>query len=230
MLARQVLLLVLVLAAPASLAQSVEPDALLRSVAEELIGKIKLDRELQRGEPAGADTLADSSILPLFDFDRMARLAVARNWHLATLEQQSVITDEFRTLLVRTYATALARFRGEPVVFKQLRPAPPGTNVTVRSELRQPGKERMTLDYEMDKTAAGWRIYNVKLADVCLISNYRDVFAEKVRDGGVDGLIKFLVDKNREGGSRFKSIAPSVWEQSRVLYAILQNAIRSGLH
>lgn len=230
MVARHVLLLVLALAAPASLAQSVAPDALLRSVADELIGKIKLDQELQRGDTAGADTLVESSIVPLFDFDRMTRLAVARNWNLATLEQQSVITDEFRTLLVRTYTTALAHYRGEPVVFKQLRPGSPGTNVTVRSEVKQPGKERMTLDYEMDKTAAGWRIYNVKLADVCLISNYRDVFAEKVRDGGVDGLIKFLVDKNREGGSRFNSIEPSVWEQSRVLYAILQNAIRSGLH
>ncbi|MBE0627326.1 MAG: ABC transporter substrate-binding protein [Burkholderiales bacterium] len=230
MVARRVLLLVLALAAPASLAQSAAPEALPRSVADELIDKIKLDQELQGGDRARADDLVQSSIVPLFDFDRMTRLAVAHNWNMATPEQQGVITDEFRTLLVRTYATALAHFRGEPVVFKQLRPAPAGTNVTVRSEVKQPGKERMTLDYEMDKTAAGWRIYNVKLADVCLISNYRDVFAEKVRAGGVEGLIKFLVDKNREGGSRFNAIEPLVWEQSRVLYAILQNAIRSGLH
>jgi len=86
----------------------------------------------------------------------------------------------------------------------------------------------MTLDYMMEKTQAGWKIYNVKVAGVCLVTNYRDVFAEKVRDGGVDGLIKFLADENRGGGSRFNSITSSFWEKSRVMYAIFQNMVWSG--
>ena len=227
--AKGVLLLASALAAPAALAQGTAPDALLRSVSDEVIGKIKADQGLQAGKPADASALVESSILPLFDFARMTRLALARNWHLATPEQQQAITEEFRGLLVRTYASALASYRGESVVFKQLRAAPAGTSVTVRSEVKQPGRERTTLDYEMEHTAAGWKIYNVKVADVCLISNYRDVFAEKVRLGGVDGLIKFLQEENRGEGSRFNSVENSFWEKSRVIYAILRDVLRTGL-
>jgi phospholipid transport system substrate-binding protein len=158
----------------------------------------------------------------------MTRLAMARNWRLATPEQQRVLTEEFKTLLVRTYTTALAHYRGEVINFKPLRAAPLDTEVTVRSEVKQPGKERMTLDYHMEKTPAGWKIYDVKVAGVRLVATYRDVFAEKVRDGGVDGLIKFLVDGNRGGGSRFNSVKTSFWEKSRVMYAIFQNMFRSG--
>jgi phospholipid transport system substrate-binding protein len=229
LVAKRALLLILALAAPAALAQGAEPDALLRSVAGDVIDRIKLDQAVVATNPVRVGAAVESKIVPLFDFPRMTQFAVARNWNLATPEQQTAITEEFSTLLVRTYATALARYRDEPVEFKQLRPAlPPGTNVTVRAEVKQPGKERMTLDHEMEKTAAGWKIYNVKIADVCLLSNYRDVFAEKVRDGGVDGLIKYLVAENNGGRSKFKSIEASVWEQSRMLLAILENAIRSG--
>jgi phospholipid transport system substrate-binding protein len=122
----------------------------------------------------------------------MTRLAMARNLRLATPEQHRVPTEEFKTLPARTYSTALAHYRGEVIVFKQLCAAPLETEVTVRSEVKQPGKERMTLDYEMEKTPAGWKIYDVKVAGVRLVTTYRDVFAEKVRDGDMDGLIKFL--------------------------------------
>jgi phospholipid transport system substrate-binding protein len=159
----------------------------------------------------------------------MARLAVERNWQLGTQAQEQAITDEFRGMLVRTYASALVRYSGERVVFKPLRAVASDAEVTVRSELKQTGKERTTLDYDMIRTPAGWRIYNVKFADVCLVSTYRDIFAEKVRHGGVDGLIKFLADENSGGGSRFNSIKTSFWEKSRVMYAIFQDIFRSGL-
>jgi phospholipid transport system substrate-binding protein len=227
---KYVLVVASAFSAPLSLADSAAPDTLLRSVADELIGKTNLDGNLHAPNPERVAMSAEYKIVPLFDFPRMTQFAVARNWNLATAEQRATITEEFSTLLVRTYVTALARYRDQPVEFKQLRAAqPPGTNVTIRAEVKQPGMEKMTLDHEMEKTAAGWKIYNVKIADVCLLSNYRDVFAEKVRDGGVDGLIKFLVAENNGGGSKFKSIEASVWEQSRMLLAILQNAIRSGL-
>jgi len=228
LVAQYVLLLALALAAPTSFAQGLAPDALLRAVTVEVIDKIKQDQELQAADPAKVAALVETRILPLFDFVHMTRLAVARNWRLATPEQQRVLTEEFKTLLVRTYSTALAHYHGEVINFKPLRAAPLDTEVTVRSEVKQPGKERMTLDYHMEKTPAGWKIYDVKVAGVRLVATYRDVFADKVRDGGVDGLIKFLVDGNRGGGSRFNSVKTSFWEKSRVMYAIFQNMYRSG--
>lgn len=227
--ANHVLLLVLALCAPASPAQGIAPDALLRGVTTEVIGTIKQELQPQAIDPAKLTALVEAKILPLFDFDRITQLAVARGWRLATPEQQRVLIEEFRTLLVRTYATALASYRDEVIVFKQLRAAPQDTEVTVRSEVIQAGRERMSLDYAMANTPAGWKIYNVKVADLCLVTNYRDVFAEKVRDGGVDGLIKFLAEANRGASPRFNDIATSFWERTRVMYAIFQNAVRSGL-
>jgi phospholipid transport system substrate-binding protein len=222
------LLLALALAAPVLFAQDVAPDALLRAVSVKVIDKLKDDQGLHAADPAKVAFLVETTILPLFDFAHMTRLATARAWRLATPEQQRVLTEEFKTLLVRTYSTALANYRGEFIDFKRLRAAPLDTQVTVRSDVRQPGKERMTLDYEMEKTPAGWRIYDVKVAGVRLVTTYRDVFAEKVRDGGVDGLIKFLVDGNRGGGSRFNSVKNSFWEKSGIMYAIFQNLLQSG--
>lgn len=225
----KLLLLALALAAPAALAQGGAPDALLRTVAEEVINELGQARERKAADALKVSALVESKVLPLFDFVRMTQLAVARNWHLATAEQQRMITAEFRTLLVRTYSTALAQYRGERIDFKQLRAAQPGTEATVRSEVKQPGNERMVVDYDMEKTPEGWRIYGVKVAGVCLVTNYRDLFGEKVREGGVDGLIDFLVDTNRGAGSRFNSIKTAFWEKSRVMYAIFQSVFRSGL-
>jgi len=225
---KYVLLLALALAAPASLAQGVAPDALVRAVTVEVIDKIKQDQGLQAVDPAKIATLIETSILPLFDFTHMTRLAMGHNWHLATPEQQRVLTEEFKTMLVRSYSTALANYRGEVVDVKQLRAAAHGTEVMVRSEVKQAGKEAMTMDYQMEKTAAGWKIYDVKVAGVSLVTTNRDLFAEKVREGGVDGLITFLADENRGGGSRFNSIKNLFWEKSRVIYSIFRNFFRSG--
>lgn len=228
LLARYVLLLTLALAAPASLAQGVAPDALLKATLVEVIDQITQDPELQSAEPAKVAALVETRMLPLFDFAHMTQLAVARNWRLATSEQQRVLTEEFKTLLVRTYSAVLMKYREQVIDFKRLRAAPLATEVSVRSEVKQPGKEHVTLDYAMEKTPAGWKIYDVKVAGVRLVTTYRDVFAEKVRDGGVDGLIKFLADENRGGESRFNSIKTSFWEKSQVVHAIFQDMFRSG--
>ena len=131
-------------------------------------------------------------------------------------------------LLVRTYSTALTHYRGEVIEFKRLRAALRDTEVTVRSEVKQSGKERMTLDYDMQKTPAGWKIYDVKVAGVRLVTTYREIFGEKVRDSGVDGLIKSLVAWNRGGSSKFNSVKTAFWEKFHVMYAIFRNAIQSG--
>lgn len=229
-IAKCVLWLALALAAPATPAQGVAPDALLRAVAVEVIDRINQDASLYTASPARVAALVETRILPMFDFAHMTRLAMAHNWSLATPEQQRLLTEEFRILLLRTYATALRHYRGEAIHFKPLRAAPldTDTEVTVRSEVKQVGREPMTLDYQMEKTQAGWKIHDVKLAGVRLVSTYRDVFAEKVRDGGVDGLIKFLADGNHGGTSRFNAIKTSFWETSQLMFAIFQDAIRSG--
>ena len=164
----------------------------------------------------------------MFDTVHMTRLAMARTWNLATPEQQRVLTEEFKTLLVRTYSTSLGHYRDEVIYFKRPRASPLDAEVTVRSEVKQTGKEPMTMDYQMENTLAGWKIYDVKVAGVRLVTTYREVFAEKVRDGGVDGLIKSLAAGNRGGDSRFNSIKTSFWEQSRVMYAIFGNMSRTG--
>ena len=228
LVANSALLLALALAAPAVLAQDLAPDALLQAVAVKVIDKMAQGRESRAVDPADVAGLIETDIAPLFDFVHMTRLAMARNWRLTTPEQQRLLSGEFKTLLVRTYSNALAQYRNETIDFKRLRAAPRDAEVTVKSEIRQPGKERMSLDYAMEKTPAGWRIYDVKVAGVGLVSTYRDVFAEQVREVGVDGLIKFLAEGNRAGGSRFNSVQASFWERSRLMYAIFQNMFRSG--
>ena len=227
-IAKPALLLALALSASVALAQDVAPDALLRAVTIKLIDKIKHDRDLQAADTGKFTILVENNVVPLFDFAHMTRLAMARNWHQATPEQQTVLTEEFKTLLVRTYSTALARYRGEVVEFKPMRQAPKATEVTVRSEVRQAGTERMTVDYEMEKTPAGWKVYDVKVAGVRLVTTYREIFAEKVRDGGVEGLIKYLVDRNQDGASKFNSIESAFWEKSRLMHAIFQNLFQRG--
>lgn len=186
-------------------AEDVAPDVLLNAVTSEVIAILKRNQALQTGNPANVAELVETRILPHFDFARMTRIAVARNWRLASPGQQTALTAEFKTLLVRTYSTALSSYRDQVIEYKPLRAAPGDTEVTVKSEIKQPGTERMTIDYNMEKTPAGWKVYDIKVAGVSLVTTYRDTFAGKVRDGGVDGLIKSLADKNRQGDSRFKS-------------------------
>jgi phospholipid transport system substrate-binding protein len=226
--AKYALMLALALGAPAALAQSIAPDALLRAIAVKVIDKIKQDQGLQSASAETITALVETDIAPHFDFAHMTRLAMARSWRLATPAQQAALTAEFETLLVRTYSIALAHYRDQTVDFKQLRAKPLATDVTVKSEVKQPGEERMTLDYAMRQTPAGWKIYDVKVAGVRLVTTYREVFADKVREGGVDGLIQFLAARNREGGSSFNSVKSSFWEKSRLMYAIFQDMLRGG--
>lgn len=226
LVAKSALMLALLLGAPASFAQDVAPDALLRAVTVKLIDKIKNDQDLRSPDSAGFTVLVENNIVPLFDFAHMTRLAMGHNWRLATPEQQAALTAELKTQLVRTYSIALAKYSGEVVDFKPLRAGPLATDVTVKSVLSQPGRARMALNYDMQKTAAGWKIYDVTVAGVRLVSTYREVFGQRVREGGVDGLIKFLADGNHAGRSEFNSVKASFWERSRLMYAIFQNMFR----
>lgn len=193
-----VLLLSLALAAPLSHAQNVAPDVLLSSVTAEVIALIKQDREVAGGEPAKVANLVETRILPHFDFARMTQITVARNWRLATPAQQKSLTLEFKTLLVRTYSTALSSYHDQVIEYQPLRAPAGATEVTVKSTVKQSGSERMAIDYDMENTPAGWKVYDIKIAGVSLVTTYRDTFASKVRDGGIEGLIQALSDKNRQ--------------------------------
>ena len=181
-------------------AQDVAPDVLLKAVTSEVIAVIKQDGDIQDGNPAKVAELVETRILPHFDFAHMTQIAMGHNWRLATLEQQQALTLEFKTLLVRTYSTALSSYRDQVIEYKPLRVAPDATEVTVKSDVKQSGRERMTIDYDMEKTPAGWKVYDIKIAGISLVTAYRDTFASRVRNGGVDGLIKSLSDKNRQDG------------------------------
>ena len=200
------LLLALALAAPVLGAQEVAPNVLLQSTTLEVIAAMKQERQLHGAQPSQVGSLIETKILPLFDFSRMTQIAVARNWREATPAQQVALTAGFKTLLVRTYSTALASYRDQVIEFKVLRLAPADTEVTVKSVVKQSGTAPIAMNYDMAKTPAGWKVFDITVEGISLVTTYRDSFAALVRDGGVDGLIKALEDKNRQVSSR--SAAP----------------------
>jgi phospholipid transport system substrate-binding protein len=196
-------MLALALAASAVSAQTVAPDALLKVVAAEVADLVKQDKE-QAHNPSKTMELVETRILPLFDFNRMTQMALGQNWRRASPEEQRALVIEFRTLLVTTYSSALLTYDQQVIEFKPLRLAPEDTEVTVKTEIKQQGKEKLTLDYEMEMTPAGWKVYDIRVGGVSLVSTYRDTFADIVRDRGVDGLLKALSDKNRQSKDRPK--------------------------
>jgi phospholipid transport system substrate-binding protein len=174
------------------------PDTLLSAATSAVIARLKEDGKGEGRTPANVAELLESTILPLLDFRHMTRLAVARNWKQATPAQQDSLTAEFKTLLVRTYYAALANYRDEVIEYKPLLLTPESTDVTVKSTVKKPGVERMTIDYDMEKTAAGWKVYDIRISGISLTTTYRSSFAEIIRDGSIDTLISYLAAKNRQ--------------------------------
>ena len=194
---KNLLSLLLVAFSSVAMAQDVAPDVLVKNITTEVIDIIKQDKDIQAGNPKKIADIVEKRILPHFSFARMTRIAVAVNWRRATPEQQKVLTEEFKTLLVRTYSNALSLYRDQVIEFKPLRMRPGDDDVTVKSEIRQRGAQPVTLDYDMEKTPTGWKVFDIKVSGVSLITNYREDFAAQVRESGIDGLIKALVAKNR---------------------------------
>jgi phospholipid transport system substrate-binding protein len=196
---RNALCFLFVLLASLAQAQTPAPDVLVKTITDEVAAAIKKDKAIQAGDTAKAAELIEAKIVPHFDFTRMARIAMARNWRSATPEQQKEIAAEFKTLLVRTYSTALVNYKEEKIDYKPLRAKPEDDEVTVRSEVRPSGgTQPVSIDYEMEKTPSGWKVYDVKVGGVSLVTTYRDTFASEIRERGIDGLIKSLAAKNRE--------------------------------
>ncbi|HKW81174.1 MAG TPA: ABC transporter substrate-binding protein [Casimicrobiaceae bacterium] len=173
------------------------PDALVKRVSEDVLQTIRSDKELQSGNQTKVKELIESKLVPHFDFTRMTALAVGRHWRGATPEQQKRLADEFRSLLVRTYSGALSNYRDNTLDYAPLKTNPGDTEVTVRTSVRRPGQAPVPIDYSMEKTPNGWKAYDVIVAGVSLVTNYRDEFNDIVKSSGIDGLIKTLADKNK---------------------------------
>jgi phospholipid transport system substrate-binding protein len=178
------------------------PDALVKRVSQEVIQIIKSDPKVQAGDQARIRDVIESKLLPYFDFERMTALATGRWWRGATPDQKKRLADEFRTLLVHTYSGALNQYRDQTIDYKPLRADPGATDVTVRTDVVRSGQNPVQIDYGMEKTASGWKAYDVIVGGVSLVTNYRDEFNSQIQQGGIDGLIKALVAKNAGSASK----------------------------
>ncbi len=202
----RVLLLVslagLLLSAGPVASQEMAPDVLVKNVTLEVLDIIAKDKDIQSGNQKKIVDLVEVRVLPHFNFLAMTRLAVATNWDKATSEQKRQLTDEFKTLLVRTYSSALSAYRDQKFDFRPLRAKPTDTDVTVQVRISQGGREPVTLEYDMEKSSSGWKVYDVRVGGVSLVANYRTEFANEIRASGVDGLIRGLTAKNRGPSQR----------------------------
>ena len=190
------------LASAAFAQQDTPPDVLVKNVTLEVIDIIAKDKEIQAGNQRKVVDLIEAKVLPHFNFTSMTRLAVATNWEKATPEQKKRLTEEFKTLLVRTYSSALSAYGDQRFDFRPLRMKPTDTDVTVQVRIIQKGAEPVNLDYDMEKAPSGWKAYDVRIGGVSLVANYRTEFANEVRTIGIDGLIKSLASKNKGQAAR----------------------------
>ena len=172
------------------------PDVLVKNVTLEVIDLIAKDKEIKAGSRAKLIQVIEAKVLPHFNFASMTALAMGQGWNRATPEQKKRLIEEFKTLLVRTYASALSAYSEQKFDFRPLRAKPTDTDVTVQVRVLQAGMQPVPIDYSMEKTAANWKVYDVMVGGVSLVVNYRTEFNNAVRNSGIEGLIKELNTKN----------------------------------
>jgi phospholipid transport system substrate-binding protein len=175
-------------------------DELVRQTAEDVLTTIKNDKEIQAGNQQKIFALAEEKILPNFDFDRVCRMVLGKNWKAASPEQQAAFQKEFRSLLLRTYATALGKYRNQVIEYKPLRAEPDAKNVSVKTQILQPGGQPIAVDYSLVKVDNGWKVYDIVIESVSLVTNYRSQFSNEIRTNGLDSLNKKLAEKNKAAG------------------------------
>ena len=194
---KRMLAAALALVLGAALADATAPDALVKDVMLDIQRLIVTDKDLQEGDRAKTVRLIEDKALPHFNHVGMTALAVGVHWRKATPEQKKRLAEAFRTLLVRTYASSLRSFGDQKLDFRPLRMKPEDTDVTVEVRVLQSGAQPVPVEYDMEKTARGWKVYDVRVGGISLVVNYRTEFAAIVRDKGIDGLIATLEQKNR---------------------------------
>ncbi len=180
-----------------SLAFAIEgPDELVKRTAEDVLAVVKSDKEIQAGNQDRIFALAEEKILPNFNFERVSRLVLGKNWTKATPEQKTAFQAEFRTLLLRTYATALSKYRDQTIEYKPFRMQDDANTASVKTIILQPGGQPISVDYTLAKQSDAWKVYDIVIEGVSLVTNYRGQFAQEIRQNGLDSLIKKLSEKN----------------------------------
>jgi len=189
----------LLVASDAAIAE-ISADELVKQTAEDVLATIKNDKDIQAGNQQKIFALAEEKILPNFDFDRVCRMVLGKNWKTASPEQQAAFQKEFRSLLLRTYASALGKYRNQVIEYKPLRAEPGAKNVSVKTQILQPGGQPIAVDYSLVKADEGWKVYDIVIESVSLVTNYRSQFSNEIRTNGLDSLNKKLADKNKAAG------------------------------
>ena len=175
------------------------PDAFIQRLSTDVLNGMKADKAIQAGDVARIVALVDTLVMPNVDFKRMTAAAVGPQWRQATPAQQQRLQEEFKVLLVRTYAGALSRVDNVTLSMKPLRASPSDKEVVVRTEIMGQG-DPIQLDYRLEKTpgvGAGWKIYNLNVLGVWLVDTYRSQFAQEISAKGIDGLIATLAARNK---------------------------------
>jgi phospholipid transport system substrate-binding protein len=184
--------------AQGAFAQDAAPDALAKKVTDEVLTILRSDKDIQSGNTRKVYDLVEAKVLPHFNFTRMTRLAVGVPWRQANPAQQQSLTNEFRTLLVHTYASAFAQYRDQSIEYRPLKMQAADAEVTVQSRIKQSGGgDPIEVNYNMEKTEQGWKVYDVVIAGVSLVQNYRSTFNSEIQKNGIDGLITSLTAKNK---------------------------------
>lgn len=196
-------LLVLAVAGMTAMAQAdaTPPDVLTKNTTNEVIRIVKQDKDIKGGNSKKVYDLVDSKILPHFDFRQMTQLAVGKNWRQASADEQQQLTKEFRALLVRTYSAAITSVVDYKIEFKPLKMQPGETDVLVGTEVSKPGMTPITIDYRLEKQEGGWKVYDVMVDNVSLVTVYRNSFNSEVRKNGIAGLIQSLVRRNQSAAN-----------------------------
>ena len=195
----------LTLGAAAAHAQAEKtPDVLIKEVSTDVLDAVKADKTIQTGDVQKVIALVDAKVMPHVNFQRMTSSAVGRYWRQATPEQQKRLQDEFKILLVRTYSGALSQVKDQTVQLKPMRAGPNDSEVVVRTEVRGKG-DPIQLDYRLEKSSEGWKIYDVNVLGIWLVENYRNSFAQEIGANGIDGLIAKLAERNKAAGNTTKS-------------------------
>ncbi len=193
-------LLISLNAATAFAETEVAPDALVKKTADDVLNAIKNDSEIQAGNQQKIYLVAEEKILPNFDFDRVCKMVLGKNWRTATPEQQATFQKEFRNLLLRTYSVALSKYKNQVIEYKPMRAEPDAKNVSVKTQILQNGGSPIAVDYSLVKNASGWKVYDIVIENISLVTNYRSQFSSEINQNGLDSLNAKLAEKNKSAG------------------------------
>jgi phospholipid transport system substrate-binding protein len=184
-----------------AMAEPVTPDALVKNTANDVLEIIKKDKDIQAGDMKRITALAEEKILPHFDFDAMSKSVLGKNWREASKEQQAQFVKEFRSLLVRTYASALSKYRNQTIEYKPFRSEPGDTRVTVKTQILQSGGPALPVDYVLKLEGDTWKVVDISIDGVSMVTNYRGQFSNELKQTDMNGLIQRISDKNKGSAS-----------------------------